>query len=216
MSNPQMTAEEFFNPLIVPDGQLLNPGRETGWMYFLTISFQGPQLLIMDASLIPHQEHALMVDLSPSDYRVSVKGVDYGIERRLSRVSCCRARREIKLGAKLGETWTDSAQTGMYDLGRLMKCCSGQSDRVEEIIQRKVPDIGMLGIVSLDHASCLVFNSGFGDGSYPVYELISERQRVGVEIEFISPEAEYPMDWLEQTTTSLGSKQDSPPVTDIS
>jgi hypothetical protein len=34
--------------------------------------------------------------------------------------------------------------------------------------------------------------SGFGDGLYPVYELVADGDRVGVEVEFIAAGAPYP------------------------
>jgi len=49
------------------------------------------------------------------------------------------------------------------------------------------------GVIRYQNAELVFFvNSGFGDGTFPVYELVSAGGRWGVEVVFIEPGTPYP------------------------
>jgi len=184
--------EAFFAHPRDVNQELMSPGRETSWMHFITLHQEGPKLLVSDAFSIPDQSSGLTLDLPPGDYHVWVKGIDYGFERRLSRIRYCRETEPLRIGNRIGDMSTDSASTGVCDLSRLLRCCGGDRLQIKRLVNQQVSELGCFGVVRLDHASFPVFGSGFGDGVYPVYELLSHDRRVGIEIEFIAAAAEYP------------------------
>jgi hypothetical protein len=54
--------------------------------------------------------------------------------------------------------------------------------------EMNVREFGVVRFPPDDRAVMPVAVSGFGDGGYPVYELVRDGRRVGVEVVFIGPE----------------------------
>jgi hypothetical protein len=53
--------------------------------------------------------------------------------------------------------------------------------------------MGSVPIADTPGATVAWIESGFGDGEFPVFELVaSDGSRVGVEVQFIAPDEEYP------------------------
>ena len=192
MSSATPDFQAFFGRPRDLDQGLVSSGRETGWMNSVKFRHEESHLVIADALCIAGENLALTLDLAPGDYQLWVKGIDYGFERRLSRMRCCSDADDLELGGKIGDVGTDSAMLGLCDLGSLLRSCGGDRAEIGRLVSERVFEVGWVGLVRLENVSFPVFHAGFGDGVFPVYELLSKGRRAGTEIEFISAAAEYP------------------------
>jgi hypothetical protein len=84
-------------------------------MEFREFTLVGPQYLIVDASFAPSAEDGVLVDLPPGRYHVQITGIDYGGDKRIARLRAVLSGAAPTLGKQLGETWTDTAMTGICD-----------------------------------------------------------------------------------------------------
>lgn len=177
-----------------PTGTL---GSETEWLPFCTLSLQGPQLLVIDADFAPAAEDGILVDLPSGRYNVSARVLDYGADKRVSRLRVAREGASVRLGDLLGTTWTDTAKTGVCDYHAYLDAWGADNEAAWTIVGPTLENAGTHGIAVLDEARGAVLpfvSSGFGDGEFPVYELLDEASgaRVGVQIEFMPPDLPYP------------------------
>ncbi len=96
---------------------------------------------------------------------------------------------------KLVGTGTDTANVGLCDFDVFARACGGDHEASWEIISPAIEEAEILGIAVLDEEAGAVMpfvRSGFGDGTFPVFELVSNGSRVGFEITFIKPGTPYP------------------------
>ena len=120
--------------------------------------------------------------------------MDYGDDKRISRL---RLVQDVphELGELLGTTVADVGYTGACDHEALLKSVVGNEEAAEKLAQKvfDIDDFGKVALPADPEAALHIVSSGFGDGEFPVRELISESGRVGVEVEFIEPGAPYPL-----------------------
>lgn len=170
-------------------------GKFSEWLEFTTFTLAGPKCLIVDASFAPSAEDGVLVDLPPGKYQMQIKGVDYGGDKRIARLRFVMPGLVPSLGAVLGETWTDTAMTGICDHEVFDQAWGDDNDASYEKVAAQWEDEPDLGVAVLDKKAGAVMpflTSGFGDGSFPVCELVAEGRRVGFEIEFIADGKPYP------------------------
>jgi hypothetical protein len=173
-------------------------GTESGWLRVGELPVTSGEVLIIDVSFVPRQEEGLVVNVPPGAYRVDATLMDYGADRRVSRLRLVREGAGIvDLGSRLGRTWIDTGRTGICDL-QVFRDAWGDDDqrsyrRISDKIEGRIP----YGVAVLDEATRAVLpfvESGFGDGEYPVRELLeaSGGSRVGLEVLFIRSSKIYP------------------------
>ncbi len=210
MSSASSELEAFFGQPRDVSKKLISPGRETAWMSFRTFHCAGSRLLVCDASLMPDESHGLVLDLAPGLYEASVRGVDYGFERRLSRVRYCRTAERVHPGGIIGSTFTDSATVAICDLASLLESCGGDRSKIGRLVDEQAAQLGWFGVITLDRVILPAFSSGFGDGVFAVYEVLGQDSRAGIEIEFIAPETEYPKSLYWAARQELAYRATSP------
>lgn len=189
-----MKAENYFRRKSKGTPQKGAVGEFTDWLEFCTFTLVGPKCLIVDANFGP-ADIGVLVKLSPGKYLVQVKGVDYGGDKRIARLRLLLPGREPSLGARLGKTFTDTAMTGICDYKVFGEAWSDDNDASYEKVAAYWKDGQELGVAVLDKKAGAVMpfvTSGFGDGTFPVYALVADGQRVGFEIEFIANGKPYP------------------------
>lgn len=214
-----MDLEECFRPK--PDWSAKMPkdgdlGTETDWMRFTELRVDSGMVLFLDPLAADNPEHGLMVELSAGKHEVWVKAMMYGRMGVPSRLRVILPGTNPVLGGEIGTTWTDVATTGVCDYEAFAKA-SQNPDKYDNEIRQKVFDIDVYIVVPLDpesEATVAAVTSGFGDGEYRVFELLSESKRVGAEVEFIPPDGpfgEVPrIQSSEDFYESLGIDLDSP------
>lgn len=180
------------------------PGEESGWLDFVEWSLSSGKLLICDLGYMPSEGDGLVVDLSPGKYVVQGKVMTYPGDRRVSRFRLVKPGVEAALGEELGDTWTDTASTAICDLVTMTKIWDrvGEDDAMDRLDTAR-EDIGSMGVFDLEPGAGAIapfVSSGFGDGTFPVFELKAGGRRVGIEVQFIAPDERYPFGATARTT----------------
>lgn len=169
-------------------------GEQTDWLEFCHLELKGSRVLVVDAQFVPSEKDGLIIELSPAVYAVQTKVTNFGGDVRISRLRVSLHGTKPQLGSQIGETWTDTANTGICDFETFSKAWSADNDASYQIIEPFLTDGSNFGIAELDVATGAVMpfvSSGFGDGSFDVFELTENGQRIGFEIEFIPSDEKY-------------------------
>ncbi len=93
---------------------------------------------------------------------------------------------------KIGETWADVATQGICDFdlyARIAREYPKLADNPDELFEVEDPGVFTLA----DKAELIRVSTGFGDGTFNLYELLANGDRVGVEVELIRSDEEYPI-----------------------
>ncbi|HEU4882886.1 MAG TPA: hypothetical protein VFT45_11585 [Longimicrobium sp.] len=168
-------------------------GRETEWLAFTTLSVESGQLMIGDASYLPDPDACLALEVQPGTYTISVKVMDYGTDKRISRLRIARAGAEPELGRKAGAVWADVGRTGVCDAERFGAVEPLKDEqRWTETIGAALDAAETHGVATFEGVEMPFVSSGFGDGEFPVYPLKSGGEPVGAEVQFIKPTERYP------------------------
>ena len=170
-------------------------GLPSGWLDFCEFSLRGSSILVVDASFVPAADDGLLIELPPGKYEVQAQVLDYGGDRRPARLRVCLSEANATFGSQIGETWTDTATTGICDFEIFSAAWGEAKDAAFKMIQPALQDSYYHGVAVLNAnvgAIMPFLHSGFGDGHYPVYELTAAGRRVGFEVEFIGAGKDYP------------------------
>jgi hypothetical protein len=168
-------------------------GTETPWLAFTTRSIESGRLMIGDASFLPDPENCVTVNVQPGTYELSVKVMDYGTDKRISRLRVARAGADPELGRKVGAVWADVGRIGVCDAERFGAVEPLKDEaRWTETIGAALDASETHGIASFEGVEMPFVASGFGDGEFPVYRLRSGGEPVGAEVQFIKPTERYP------------------------
>lgn len=181
---------------------LKEPGKsdlgETDWISFTELEVNSGKLLFLDPLHVNKPEEGLIVKLPRGVYSLLIREMQYTDRKRVSRLRVVLPDKDPEVGKLLGTTWTDIAMTGVCDC----EAFAGLVDTVdiEELWDIRQPvfdivDIDNFGTVTLEknlEVKMPVVAAGFGDGEYPVHELLSRSARIGAEVEFIKPGTQYP------------------------
>ena len=191
-----MKLRDYFSKKASPKDEPPAPsGQQTDWLDFCQLVLKGNRVLCVDAQFAPSAEDGLLVELSPGKYLVQAKCVNYGGDKRVSRLRLLPKKIVATLGAQLGETWTDTAKTSVCDHKVFSEAWGDDDDTSYEKTSPAFETDKPFGKATLDKASDAVLpfvDSGFGDGTFPVFELLADGKRVGFEIEFIAEGKPYP------------------------
>ena len=171
---------------------------ETEWLPVATLQVPSGKIVVCDVEMAGYPDmYALIIEVPVSDYLVEAKVADYGADARVSRLRAMMSEAEVRLGCIIGDTWTDTGKTGLGDYDACLALGSSlTSDEMNNFLKEQIAG-QFRGIVFLEKArpSILPFvESGFGDGAFPVHELVTSDGRIGVEIEFIKPGDSYPFE----------------------
>jgi hypothetical protein len=164
-------------------------GEESDWMVFAELAIQHGRIAVSDPMLYRDLPAPPTFDMAVGTYTVSVRIMAYGEDKRVSRLRVFGTATAI-VGALIGDVGVDFGQVGVFDPILLNQI----SDRMsEEQAMNMVNELGAIGLAGVVHpgegdATMPVVSSGFGDGRYPIHELVHAGHRVGIEIVFIGPE----------------------------
>lgn len=171
------------------------PGRDLGWYHVATLPLPSGELGVGDPEFSWAELRGgagVRAALEPGAYDVSAFVVAFGNGNFVARLRVAKSgmQRRPTRGAALARAGTDSAAIGVCDareaLAAFTSRFGGDANAaaafLEEVDYQRVGVIDPAG----NGAALIVYvNSGFGDGVGPVYELLDEGRRVGVEFEFI-------------------------------
>lgn len=167
-------------------------GRESKWLLVADIDMTSGEVWLGDPTLAPSLIDGIVVELARGVYRVEMRIMDYGDDRRVSRFRLVLAAADrTGLGAQIGMTGTDTALIGVIDNGA---GAAFDSDETARIVDRKLQSAEWYARIRIDEPALdmVAISSGFGDGEYRVFEIRDQGARAGLEIEFIGPHEPYP------------------------
>jgi len=178
------------------------PGSEESvWLELGTLDLRSGHLRIVDPTWSDPANEGLLLELGPGTYLIEAKVMKFGQDRRISRVRLFLKNETPIVGESIGEASADVAHIAFFDSEEVKRLLDDSPDRAADMIAKaywQADDTqGDCGIALLDDDTDLKMPyvwTGFGDGSFPAYELKSGSARVGVEIEFIKPGTPYPSD----------------------
>jgi hypothetical protein len=190
-------------------------GQQTDWISLGQFELVSGKLLVEDPSgepgaVYPSYGHVLVngklveikpapnpvVHLPPGTYVAEVRCMQWGKDRRVSRLRVVLKGSRVQLGKEIGGVNTDTAVIGVCDLDVFSAAWDNfpGGDPGSEV-EYHVTGEEKYGVFALDkqHRAAMVFaRTGFGDGGFSIYELVSGSKRVGVEIVFIKEKEPYP------------------------
>ena len=173
-------------------------GVETDWMEVCTIQVPSGTLWAGDTGFSwaeAMEGGGCVVDVPKGTYRVEAKGMSFADVRRISRLRACLSRIKTPvLGDEVDSAGTDSGQVGVGDPIALKEAfeavCGNEVDQALDLLEQQTePACGIIQPNPKGNATVAFVPSGFGDGTGPVFELVSRGKGrvVGIELEFIPP-----------------------------
>ena len=140
----------------------------------------------------------MLVELTPGGYVIKAKVMDYETDKRISRLRVVQQEQshvEFSLEDPVETIRIETACLGICDYELFSQEMEREPIAAEDKISEMYEKAETHGIVRLDESQGIVMpfvSTGFGDGEYPIYELIHNETLCGVELEFISASEPYP------------------------
>src|SRR5690348_11150733 len=115
-------------------------GNESDWLEFCPMQLRGTRVWVGDANYVPNEPDGFLVELNPGEYSVTAKAMDFGGDKRVSRLRVCLSGTRPQLGRQIGETWTDTAITGLCDHENFSEVWGDDDDVSDAIIRPALDD----------------------------------------------------------------------------
>ena len=150
--------------------------------------------MISDFQFVPSKKDGLIVKLPPKLYSIEAKGVSYEGDRRIAGLRVIQKGVSGTRGKKIGKTWVDTGLTSVCEFERFSREWKALGKDAEEKLEEEYGKGADCGVFRLSKkgSPVLYASSGFGDGTFPVFELRDGTKRVGFEVEFITANQPYP------------------------
>jgi hypothetical protein len=177
-----------------PEAEGGTPGIESDWLFHCELELQGARLQMLDVFMAGNDDEGVILDASAGVYVVEARVMTYGIDRRISRVRVYPKGQVVGRGELAGEVGVDLAAVAICDVDRLAGWARSHQDEWQRWGDKLwFARITRAGVYSCEPAKTVVpfVDSGFGDGTYPVYYLTHDGRPVGLEAEFLSPGKPY-------------------------
>jgi hypothetical protein len=172
-----------------PEAERGTPGIESDWLLHCEFELQGTRLQILDVFMAGNDDEGVILGAFPGVYVVEAKVITYGVDRRISRVRVRPIRQLVTQGQLAGTVGVDLGAVAICDVDRLAAWASGHNDEWQRWGEKLwFGRITRAGLYTCEAAKTIVpfIDSGFGDGTYPLYYLMHGNLPVGLEAEFIS------------------------------
>lgn len=162
------------------------PGKETGWLIVGELKITDGKACFVDTGYFGDKEETTVVKLRKDTYQVEVKVIEFGDDRRVSRLRIASKKVKARLGAKLDVACTDTANITVSDWATAAKATYEQKKKLIEPL-----GTNLAGLVTIGNGACFV-SSGFGDGQFPIFALLNGPETIGCEVEFLATDTPYP------------------------
>lgn len=178
---------------ITSQGELhrnLPNGDESDWIEFASLPVISGKLRVSDPMFFRDLPSSPTFDVECGTYRVLAKTITYPGDKRVSRMRAF-LKEPATLGPRVDDVGVDFAQVGIFDPVILDQAAERMDHAEGEKMIADLEAIQEFGAIQLgaeEQAIMPVAASGFGDGRYPIHELLLDAKRVGLEVVFIGPE----------------------------
>jgi hypothetical protein len=167
----------------------LPKGDESDWIEFASLPIVSGKLRVSDPMFFGDLPPSPTFDVECGAYRVMAKTMTYPGDRRVSRLRATLTEPST-FGPRLDDVGVDFAQVGVFDPVIWQEAGEKMENALSEIVDDlcAIREFGVVQLGTDERAIMPLARSGFGDGGYPIHELLLDGKRVGVEIVFIGPE----------------------------
>lgn len=162
----------------------LDKSKKTAWTILGDVPISSSRMWIGDAMLAPIPEDGEVVDVPEGTYEVSVFWIDTAYGEREAILRAVLKGEQAERGKRIGETWADTASQAVCDFEAYSDAVGDDHDAYQEAAA-----LAMFaerpGLYTLAPDAILAHcSSGPGDGTFPLYEMVSGGRRVGIELDF--------------------------------
>jgi hypothetical protein len=157
---------------------------ESDWLFAGLFPLIGGRLEICDSLAVP-DEDTEGFPLRPGTYDLHLKVMTDSIERRISRLRIVSQDRRYRHAESIRHVSVDGGAVSIFDADPVAGCDPEVLMDLEDRIVGMVPQ-GLTKFFSFGPTSVAMIQSGYGDGSYPVFALRDGEELVGVEVEFLA------------------------------
>lgn len=167
--------------------------EESDWIPFATVPNRSGKLWVGDVQFAPNEEDGAIVEVPPGEYRCSIKELRFSDgDVRVSRLRGCIAGSSPVLGPQIGTTWADTASQAICDF-EVYKAAAEADPEYEEAANDNLWVQDLHNVYEHVPGAVIAFcSSGWGDGTFKLFELLENGRRVGVEIEMLDKDDPLP------------------------
>jgi hypothetical protein len=156
---------------------------ESQWFSVGPFPLVGERLEICDCLSMPHEDTEGF-RLGSGTYHLLVKVITDAVEKRISRLRIIAQGRQPTLAESIGHVSVDGGAVSLFDVDPIVGCdpevLMDLEDRITGVVMK-----GPTKFFSFGPTRVAMVQSGYGDGTYPVYALRQGGDLVGLEVEFL-------------------------------
>jgi hypothetical protein len=196
--------EQLSEYLEQPLSQEYRPdGVESDWLDVYNLELRSDTISVGDATFFPHEQVKLAIE--PGIYHIQAKVLDYGIDRRISRLRAMLSDPSLEMcRVPIGEIPVGFATVGLCDLPLFLAALERISNDLEQFEAAYTSHFmtdqlyGVIELAGSPHTEMVFVQSGWGAGRYNVYQLALETRSVGIEVVFIEENERYMFEGTEE------------------
>jgi hypothetical protein len=176
-------------------------GKFSDWLPFHPLNLKGNALQFVEVRVLGlrgHKEHECVeIPASPGVYAIECRGVQFGSDTRIAGLRAYPAGLDPKRGKKLKEIPVDLGGIAVVDIVAVHASMQQDAGRYEAWLEQLLYDSDEESLASIakwnpTKTEIPYVDGGFGDGSYPVFQLMASGKVIGLEVEFIKRSDKYP------------------------
>lgn len=182
-----MAIVEFLRNLFPKSSEEQAKGEPGVWVTIENLVVSNGSIWVGDP-FIAAREEGYMIEVANGDYTVEAQWSDSPLGRKVGRVRVRpKSLLDIELGSRVGEISIDRAVAGICDMNALDKAVADQADEFQDHIENLwLGSFGKINFAMSGDIQIVYVESGVGDGVYPAFNVYSDDQIVGLEVEFLS------------------------------
>jgi hypothetical protein len=173
-------------------------GTFSEWLPFCEIELKGNALQFVETRVLglrgEDEFECVEIPAEPGGFTVECRGARFGGDSRIAGMRAFPKGVEVERGVKLKDLPVDLGGVSVVDIGWFVHACD--SPRYETWLDRILygEDGSLVKLHQWDDILIPSVESGFGDGTYEVFSLVSDGVPLGLEIIFIQQGEVYPIE----------------------
>jgi hypothetical protein len=164
-------------------------GVESDWMDAGELEVTKGTIWAGDPFVVNADDGCLVKKVPNGAYVLEAKAMEFAGRKRVARLRAyAKGAQDFTLGKKVGQTMTDTGLITVCDIAAVDEAVGDDYYGFNEVVSQYnykscgVVEFELNGPIKLPYVE-----TAFGDCDGPVFELRSEKDRVGIELEFLPP-----------------------------